>query len=281
MIFYRDVLNRLIEEFKRAGLNEPQFEARALMQEAIGVNAVQLLLSDDEPLDEEMQLKVRAWASRRATGYPLAYLSGRRGFYKNIFLVEEGVLIPRPESELLVEVAVRRSKGKDILKISDFGAGTGCIGLSLLREWPFATLQAYEASEKACALIGKNAQALNLSSKVQIHHQKIQDIDNNVPMDVIVANPPYIAEGDTSVQKSVHDFEPHEALYSGADGLKDIRAWTQKAWHLLRPGGLFVVEIGHTQGDAVLSIFKQAKFEQIEIQKDLNAKDRCVSGIRA
>lgn len=273
---YKELLSAVTEKLRASRIEDAQFEARQLLQEAIGVNATQLIVMGEKGLSKELVAKVQLWAERRATGYPLAYLSGRRGFYKSIFKVEDGVLIPRPETELLVELTIKKVKSPPSL-IGDFGCGTGCIGLSLLREWPQANLVAIDKSAKACALTLKNAADLRLQSRVHIENKNVTAFSRAADFDVIVANPPYISRDDQDVQASVRAFEPDEALFSADNGLADIKSWSQKAHSLLSPDGIFVMEFGASQGAAVKELLLNTGFRQIEIHQDLAGKDRAIT----
>lgn len=211
---------------------------------------------------------------------PLAYLAGKKGFYKHEFLVERGVLIPRPETELVVEVALQRANEKTVRNLADFGCGSGCIGLSLLRELPEATLWSIDSSVKACGLTAKNAVNLGVDERVFVHNKNVSDWKPKQALDLIVANPPYIAIGDVRVQSHVHQYEPHDALYSGVDGLDAVREWTGKAFAWLNKAGIFVSEIGAGQSTRVVEIMKDAGFEQIEVARDLAGIERVISGVK-
>ncbi len=219
---------------------------------------------------------VRSWAQERARGVPLAYLTGKKGFWKNEFLVEPGILIPRPETEHVLEVALAR--GRQVLNFADLGCGSGCLGLSLLKEIKTATLWTVDSSALACAVTQKNAKALGLEARVV--QSEVVAWRPPVQFELIVANPPYVALGDMNVQDSVHAFEPHAALYSGADGLDAIRAWSAWASRHLALGGVFVCEIGAGQMSAAREIMLGLQLEKIEIDKDLAGHERVISAER-
>ena len=256
--------DELTAKFKHAGLEQPGLEARLLLQEI--------------PDGPDLIAKVEAWAVRRIRGEPLAYLSGKKGFYKSEFFVESGVLVPRPETEHVVEVALER--GHDVRYLADLGCGSGCLGLSLLHELPQAKLYAVDLNPKACAVTTRNAQAMNLIERVQVLQQSVEQWQPLFLLDLVVANPPYIAQDDPDVQPSVRDFEPSEALFSGRDGLDAIRLWTRWASHFLAPGGLWVCEFGAGQTESVREIMAQLPFAQVQIHRDLSGKERVVSAIK-
>lgn len=255
-----DLQTEIATLFRENGIEQPDFEARRLISES------------------ETPEQAREWAKRRLNGEPLAYLSGTKGFYKYEFSVGPGVLVPRPETEHVVEVALKRKPTAST--IADLGSGSGCIGLSLVSDLPEARLWAVEASDKACQTTAQNAEDLAVDDRVTVIFKNAEEWKPSRQFDLIVANPPYIAMGDKAVQKSVHDFEPHAALYSGADGLTAIRAWVPWAFQYLAPGGVFVCEIGTGQSPAVRSIMASSGFTEIEVVSDLAGHDRVVSGVK-
>jgi release factor glutamine methyltransferase len=257
---------------------QPAREARQILISLLAFSGAQLITSFDQKVEAALADRARHWASRRNEGYPLAYLTGKKGFYKFDFAVIPGVLVPRPETEHVVEVALARAQV--VRNFVDLGCGSGCLGLSLLSEWPEANLCAIDASPQATGLTLKNAEQLGLKSRTQVVTSEVERFKPERALDLVVANPPYIAEGDLNVQKSVHQHEPHEALYSGPDGLAAIRSWAKWSSHYLRPGGVFVCEIGSSQSDLVQEIMSASGFEKIQCAKDLAGHDRVVSAVK-
>ena len=252
--------DEILKAFREAGFEQPGVEARALLRAADSVEIA------------------KRWVTERLRGVPLAYLCRRKGFFKNEFHVQPGVLIPRPETEHVVEVALRRAG--TVERFADLGCGSGCIGLSLLNEWPRAELFAIDVSELATGTTLQNAEALGLARRTVTVKTLVDDWKPDLSFDVIVANPPYIAEGDPSVEPYVHQFEPHAALYSGEDGLDALRSWTRWALAFLKPNGLFVTEIGAGQSPQIRDILTEMGFRKIEVEKDLSGHDRVVSAIK-
>ena len=266
---------RLEEEisnrFKLSGLEDPSLETRMLL------NALD---PGQNPVLEVSTVELaQQWADKRIAGFPLAYLSGHKGFYKGEFQVQPGVLIPRPETEHVVEVALARAK--EVHHLADLGCGSGCIGLSLLREMPNAKLFALDASPVAVDVTTRNVAAQGMIGRVQVLQTKVEDWKPMFLLDLVVANPPYIALNDPQVEHSVDTYEPHEALYSGADGLDAIRSWSQWVQRSLAPGGLWVCEFGYGQAKQVHDILEKLQFEQIQIQRDLSGKERVISAFKA
>jgi release factor glutamine methyltransferase len=277
-----ETLTEATQKFQAAGFDMPAYEAREMLSACCNLNLAELITSDNLELTTEQATKYKSWIEQRIKGVPLAYLTKDKGFFKHVFFVEPGVLVPRPETELVVEVALRRAASSKIQmkQIADFGSGTGCIGLSLLYEWDQAKLWAVESSPKAASLIVKNAEALKIYERTQVDCVTVERWDPETTLDLVVSNPPYIPVNDPKVQKSVHDFEPHAALYSGADGLDAIRSWVQRASELLNSGGLCVFEIGAGQSEDVRAIMTKAGLRDLQITRDLAGIERVVSGIK-
>lgn len=275
----RDALNEMIKALGAGDFESPAYEAREIFKSVIGWTSSDLLTKDEENLSEDQLKKLAEWTKKRASGVPLAYLTKEKGFFKHVFAVETGVLVPRPETELVVETALRRTtlSALPIGQIADLGGGTGCIGLSLLYEWPKAQLWIVESSPRAAATALKNSERLNLFENTHIDCIAVESWDPETTFDIVCANPPYIAVGDPDVQKSVHAHEPHAALYSGPDGLEAMRKWIPIAFHFLNPGGLAFFEIGSGQSEAVRAIMLSSGFGEIQISKDLAGHDRVVS----
>lgn len=275
-----DLVPDLIQTLKAANVEQPQFEVRQIVQEALKITELEWVAQSDRSLDPDTVRRLNEWTQARAQGVPLPYLCGHRGFYKSDFLVEAGVLVPRPETELVVEAALRRMDKGTHSFMADLGSGTGCIGLSVLLERKGLKLWSVDLSPLACELTRKNAQRLGLSSRVEIECKSVEERSPSVQFDLIVANPPYIAENDPNVERAVHKYEPHQALYSGADGLEAIRKWTRWSFLNLREEGILVMEFGAGQAESVQKIFSEAGFEQIQIDRDLAQHERVISALR-
>jgi release factor glutamine methyltransferase len=228
--------------------------------------------------------------ARYAAGEPLQYVMGRWAFRRLDLLVDSRVLIPRPETELLVEHVTRYAlqKIRDVgigVTIADLGTGSGAVGLSLLHELPFESVEVWmtDVSEDAlhvaranAAGVGRNAVGARFGHG---HWYAALPEDLRGSLDAIVSNPPYIATGDPLVGDSVLKWEPHNALFAGADGLSDLRVIVSGATDWLVPGGLLAVEMGFTQGTEVSQLFTSAGFTKVSVHKDLAGLDRFVTGL--
>ena len=243
----------------------------------------------DELVSERSAQHLHSMLARYAKGEPLQYVMGRWAFRRLDLLVDSRVLIPRPETELLVEHVTRYAlqKIRDVgrgVTIADLGTGSGAVGLSVLHELPFESAEVWmtDVSEDAlhvaranAAGIGRNAVGARFS-----HGSWYQALpaDLQGSLDAIVSNPPYIATGDPLVGESVLKWEPHSALFAGKDGLNDLRVVVSGATDWLVPGGLLAVEMGFTQATVVSQLFESAGFKNVSVHKDLAGLDRFITG---
>jgi len=283
----KDVLQKTTQFFRDKGFPSPRLDSELLMAEALSIDRVRLYMNYDNPLSEEEVASCRELVKRRAKGEPVAYILGKKDFFKSTFIVRPGILIPRPETEFLVESVLEYSSEKP-LRIVDFGAGSGCVGLSILRELPDACLISVDQSAVACRVTEENALRLDLSDRVRVLQTLVEELDAKILKkewgelaDVIVANPPYISPDDPEVEINVRQFEPGEALFSDEKGLAHIKKWSTQAAKLLKPGGLVVFEIGASQRQAALEIFGAiGAFQNIQGLKDLAGRDRYIQAIK-
>ncbi len=271
-----EMRTELSSAFQVAGMPDPAYEARQIIQEVLCLSSSDLLVRSGEAVTAEEAAKLREWLAARLQGMPLAYLTGRKGFYKHEFHVGPGVLVPRPETELVVETALRRMT-PPVRRLMDLGCGSGCIGLSLLHEIPGSELLGIDASRAAYDCSVSNAKKLDLSPRTRFFTGRVEQWTPQSSADLIVANPPYIADGDSSVERNVHDHEPHEALYSGPSGLEAIYLWSRWAHQHLRTGGWFVCEFGAGQSRHVQEIISEQGFQELEISRDLAGIERVIS----
>jgi release factor glutamine methyltransferase len=243
----------------------------------------------DELVSERSAQHLHSMLARYAKGEPLQYVMGRWAFRRLDLLVDSRVLIPRPETELLVEHVTRYAlqKIRDVgrgVTIADLGTGSGAVGLSVLHELPFESAEVWmtDVSEDAlhvaranAAGVGRNAVGARFG-----HGSWYQALpaDLQGSLDAIVSNPPYIATGDPLVGESVLKWEPHSALFAGKDGLNDLRVVVSGATDWLVPGGLLAVEMGFTQATVVSQLFESAGFKNVSVHKDLAGLDRFVTG---
>ena len=259
-------------------------EARWLCEDAAGADAAEFDLLLDEPVTMRMGIALRNMVARRASGEPLQYVLGHWSFRRLDVMVDPRVLIPRPETERLVDLALDTLLVMDAPRIvADLGTGSGAIALSLATELPLegTTVLATDVSTDAldvarANLAGIGRAAVNVSLWAGDWCAALPDAYRGA-IDVIVANPPYIAAGDPSVEAIVVEHEPHTALFSGADGLDAIRSIVAQAPDWLSARGRLLLEIGHEQGNAVRAMLVGTGWRDVEVHADLTGRDRYVT----
>lgn len=233
----------------------------------------------DDVLEMDVQTTYAALVDRRAAGEPLAYITGRRGFWSLDLEVTPATLIPRPETELLVEQALQRLPVDSACDVADLGTGSGAIALAIARERPGARMVATDASADALVVAQRNAQRHGITNVVFMQGDWLAPLAGR-RFEVIVSNPPYIEAADPHLGQGDLRFEPAGALAAGADGLDDIRRIVRDARKHLQPGGWLLFEHGWNQGDAARQLLREAGYTEVFTARDLELRDR-VSGGRA
>jgi len=276
----RDLLARGTEYLAAAGVGSPRLDARALLANAMALPSDEIVTSSRVPNVEERE-RYRAAVSRRAAREPLAYITGQKEFWSLSFAVGPGVLVPRPETELLVEEAIRAFPARDnALRILDIGTGSGCILLSLLSHFPNASGVGVDASADALVWARRNAGALGLERRCTLALGNWA-VGLDGPFDLIVANPPYVDGADMAVlAPEVGGHEPPLALTGGPDGLDAYRIIAPQIAGLLAGGGWTLLEMGLGQASAVQAILRAAGIETDRIAADLAGIPRCLVGRR-
>jgi len=256
---------------------DARHEAEQLLLHVLGVDRAWLFAHATDPVDDDARQRFELLLQRRADGHPLAYLTGRRGFWTLDLQVNVATLIPRPETELLVEQALARLPPEHMARVADLGTGSGAIALSIASERPLATVMATDLLGPTLAVAVKNAQAHGLDNVWfrRGHWYAALGADR---FDMIVSNPPYIAAGDPHLQQGDLRFEPPPALASGADGLDAIREIIAGAPDHLVPGGWLLLEHGWDQGPAIRALLEQGGFTEVETVQDLEQRDRVTLG---
>jgi release factor glutamine methyltransferase len=280
----KEIFEKSVQFFKDKKIESARLDAELLISHALKIDRLQIYLKYEQPVAESEVQRCRDNIKRRAQGEPVAYIIGEKGFYGEMFNVGDGVLIPRPETELIVEEALAFIKSKNISspQILDLGAGSGCIGFAILKNIEGARLTSVEKSEAAFNYLKINQKKLELQdSSFLVLNDVMQFNPENEKFDVIVANPPYIAENDPQTEKNVKKFEPSSALFAADEGFKDLFNWSSKFKNDLKPNAIMLFEIGHQQGPK----FKQhcdnfKQFSEIKILKDLSGLDRIVKCVQ-
>lgn len=238
-----------------------------------------LLSRDDMTLNEAASIEWETLITRRVNGEPIAYILGKKGFHNIELMVEPGVLIPRPETELLVDIALAEIvKLNRPCRVLDLGTGSGAIALAIANATPQASIVASDQSGDALAIAKQNAGTLKLDTQVQFTQGNwYEALDPKSTFDIIVSNPPYIADRDPHLVQGDLRFEPASALTDYGNGLTYLAVIISEADQYLRPGGLLAVEHGFDQSEAVMQLMKLAEFEEIQVHLDLAGLERIAS----
>lgn len=275
-----EVLNWTAKRFDDAGFSSGRLEAQVLLAHVLACSRTQLYMNFDKPLAEAELARYRELIRRRLAGEPAAYLVGDQEFWSRSFLVTKDVLIPRPDTETLIELALTEAKRREgSLKICDVCAGSGAIAVTLAKELPQANVVATELSTKAAAVARDNVARHDVGDRVRVVEGDLMTPAVDLgPFDLIVSNPPYVRRGDIAGLSAEVRHEPAMALDGGDDGLELVRRLIPAAHDSLVPGGYFAAEHGFDQGDAVATLMRQAGFERVEIHRDLAGHQRITSG---
>ena len=278
---YRDAYDGARARLAAASVPEAETEARLLLEYVCGTTRATLYAEPERPLSGEEAERFEALLSKRESRVPLAYLTGTREFMGLPFLVGEGVLIPRADTETLVEEAMPfLSSGMHFL---DLCTGSGCIALSLLRYSHDTVADATDISEEALEIAEKNAESLGLSERIRLICCDLFPPLAKKPekgYDLIIANPPYIREDEiATLMPEVREHEPHKALSGGRDGLDFYRRILKSAGDYLARGAMLLTEVGYDQAQTVSAMFTEAGFVHVRMHRDLNGILRVVSGI--
>ncbi len=279
----RRVLGWATDDLKKRGVSSPRLDAELLLCKILSTDRVHLLIDAERPLAKPELTRYRELHQRRRAGEPVAYLLGVREFYGRPFLVDRRVLIPRPDTEHLVEVALSRTRHRALsARVLDLCTGSGCVAVTLGRERPTTRVLGADISPEALAVASENALRLgaynvgfarsDLFSAFQPKRDRF---------DLVTANPPYIAGGEIpSLAVDIRAYEPRLALDGGADGLDFLRRIVFGAPAFLDEEGALAVEIGSDQGQAVQDLFTAAGYRAVALQRDYGGHDRVVSGLR-
>ncbi len=260
-------MTRVAGALEQARERIPGTEARQLLSHVLGRSHAWLAAHSDEALAAPSAAQFADLIVRRAEGEPIAYLLGSREFYGRSFAVTQEVLIPRPETELLVDLGIVKIGARRVAEVLDLGTGSGCLAITLALEIPTARITAAELSPTAVALARRNAE--RLEAVVQVIESDWFSALAEKAFDLIVANPPYIADQDPHLGAGDLRFEPELALSSGPDGLAAIRIIIREAPGHLSPGGWLFIEHGYDQAEAVAALLQAAAFLDIEQHRDL------------
>ena len=256
--------------------NSYQLDSELLMSKIFEKDRKFVILNSNKKLSEEKYEKFNYLVKKRSKGEPIAYLLNKKDFWKYEFYVDKGILIPRPDSELIVEQILGLTKHKKNLRILDIGVGSGCLLLSVIKERKNFLGVGIDISKKCIDISNINASKLEISKRVKFFKS---DVDNFRfgKYDLIISNPPYIKKLDfNNLKKDVINFEPKLALYGGLDGTSEIRKVIKKSSELIKKNGKFILEIAYDQKNKVLKLLRDKGFYINKVLKDLANNDRCI-----
>lgn len=258
---------------------EPRLDAEVLLAHLLDVSRTHLFAWPEKALTPEQQTRFDTLISKRLSGKPLAYITGWREFWSMEFEVTPATLIPRPETEILVERALELIPENTPARVADLGTGSGAIAAAVASERPLTRVFASDFSEKSLTVARRNFQRLQLGNIDSNLGSWCQALPRDVDFDLILSNPPYVAEGDPHLDKNGLPWEPDCALTSGTDGLDDIRKIITQAHNHLKPGGQLLLEHGLDQGVPVRELMASAGYQKVSTLQDLAGRDRVTEGI--
>lgn len=279
-----DVMLQSADYLAGKGIESARLDAEHMLAHVLGVGRLEMYLQHERPVREEELDLFRPLLKRRAKREPLQYIIGRQAFRELELEVGPGVLIPRPETERLVEVVLSWAEGREKLVGLDLGTGSGAIALSLLKEGPFDRCVGTDVSRAALEFATRNRDGAGLTTQLEVRRGRLfEPIEPSERFDVVVSNPPYVAEAEReTLQSEVVDWEPEEALFGGDDGLEILRSIVPGALAVLREDGLLALEVGDRQADAVASLVEAVgRYRDIRIHDDLSGKRRIVTAVNA
>jgi release factor glutamine methyltransferase len=271
-----NILNEGIKTLKQSKIPNPQLDSEILLSNSIKRDKKYIILNPKELLNSEQVETFKNLIERRRKKEPVAYLINKKEFWKDEFFVNKDVLIPRPDTELIIEQILKIYSKDSQLQVLDIGTGSGCILLSILKERPNFYGTGIDISKKSINVSKLNAKQLNLTSRVKFFHSSVDNFKIG-KYDLIVSNPPYIELFNLKyLEKDVISFEPKLALSGGFDGFSKIRKVINKAKNLIKKNGKFILEIGFNQKNKVKKILKEEGFYVNKAIRDYGNNDRCI-----
>jgi release factor glutamine methyltransferase len=269
-------IKRACQELKNNQIVSALLDSELLLSKVIKKDRKFLLLNLDKELNQNEQDNFKKLILKRSRGKPLAYLTGTKSFWKHDFKVSEKVLIPRPDTEIIIEQVLKIYKNKDYINFLEVGVGSGCIALSILKEKKSFLGTGIDLSQDCIEICRYNAKKLGVRSRIKLFKS---DVDNLIfrKYDLIISNPPYIKKFDLNkLNREVINYEPKLALDGGLEGLSVIRKVIKKSSELVKTNGKLILEIGHDQKEIVKKMLNQNNFYVNETLKDLAKNDRCI-----
>ena len=275
----RENLALAATELERAGSGSARLTAEVLLARLLGRDRAYLYAHPEQELPSALEGRWREWIARRAAGVPLQHLTGEQEFFGRTFLVTSETLIPRPETELLVEAALERMPAGMALDVAEIGAGSGCVAITLALERPRAQILATDISAAALAVARENARRLGAA---------VQFAEGDLlaglagAFDLVVSNPPYLSDAElTEAPTEVREHEPAGALAAGPTGLEVYARLIPEAWRRLRPGGWLLLELGYASAPGVRALLAPDAWGEVATRRDLQQWERVLEARRA
>jgi len=275
----KQALSSAIERLEASDVGSPRMNGEVLLMFVLGVNRTYLYAHPERELTAEEEARYDDVLGQRSTGMPSQYITGHQEFWGLDFVVSPAVLIPRPETEHLVETVLELAHGIVRPKLVDVGTGSGCVALALAHELKDGNVYAVDVSADALEIARANAARLRLDARVRFMQSNVLEALAGVgDFDFVVSNPPYVGYGEADkVQKSVRDFEPRVAVFAGEQGLDVIGPLIKQAHRALKPGGWLAVEIGFSMRDAVVNLLSPTMWEDVRTAPDLQGIPRVIA----
>jgi release factor glutamine methyltransferase len=275
----KQALTSAVDRLESSDVGSPRMNAEVLLMFVLGLNRAYLYAHPERELTGEEESRYDEVLAQRATGMPSQYITGHQEFWGLDFIVSPAVLIPRPETEHLVETVLELARDVPHPKIVDVGTGSGCIALALAHELKGAEVYAVDLSPEALEIAHANAVRLQLERSVRFMRSNVLEaLVKTSDFDYVVSNPPYVGFDEADkVQRSVRDFEPRMAVFAGEQGLDVIGPLVQQALQVLKPGGWLAMEIGYSMRDAVLNLLSPTMWEDVRVVPDLQGIPRVIA----
>jgi len=276
-LILKEIQRKLCNNFSTIGIETPELDARIILKEVLSLDDKDLILKESLDIPEEMIEKIIAIESRRLNGEPISKIFKKRDFYNSTFVISNDVLDPRPETELIVEIANNYINKNEVKNILDLGTGSGCILLSILKENRMINGLGIDLSKEAISIAKQNSKKLNLETQSNFLVSNWMS-SVNYKYDLVVSNPPYIASEDIKkLSKSVKIYDPILSLDGGDDGLNSYRLIASDLKRIISMNALIIIEIGYNQSLQVIDIFKKNDFKLIKKYNDINGLDRVLT----
>ena len=273
----KEIQRKLCNNFSTIGIETPELDARIILKEVLSLDDKDLILKESLDIPEEMIEKIITIESRRLNGEPISKIFKKRDFYNSTFLISNDVLDPRPETELIVEIANNYINKNEVKNILDLGTGSGCILLSILKENRMINGLGIDLSKEAISIAKQNSKKLNLETQSNFLVSNWMS-SVNYKYDLVVSNPPYIASEDIKkLSKSVKIYDPILSLDGGDDGLNSYRLIASDLKRIISMNALIIIEIGYNQSLQVIDIFKKNDFKLIKKYNDINGLERVLT----